>query len=49
MSQNKRLTRQVGMTDERIQALEELKEARAGGKSRIDQILEVSIFILIHP
>ena len=41
MSQNKRESRQVGMTDERALALQKLREAKAG-KSRLDQVLEVS-------
>lgn len=47
MSQNKRESRQVGMTEERAIALQKLREAKAG-KSRLDQVLEVSILMLKH-
>jgi hypothetical protein len=41
--QNKRESRQTGMTDERIRALEKIRLQKKSGKSQLEQVIEVSI------
>ncbi len=47
--QNKRESRQTGMTDERIRALEKIRLQKKSGKSQLEQVIEVSIkYFLIY-
>lgn len=44
---SKRQSKQLGMTKEREEALKQVREAKQTGKTRLDQILEVNIFIFL--
>jgi len=43
---NKRETHQTGMTDERKKALEQIRSQKKSGKTQLEQVIEVSLFIL---